>query len=472
MAPQPTIPHEIIAQLEGGACLLIRGGPGSGKTLLTLSLLLHMKNVGRRVTYISSRLPVATILNTMPLSTSLGEEALVDASVHRETGQPSGVARMPLSDLSDLAMIYLKTTGEDSVVALDSWDALLQREKRKELEVYTAAIDLINRTNGALIFTMEDVESPNPLQHLADVEVILTSQTCEGNTIRRMHVKKLRGAPIETPVYLFSLNGGVFKAFDPKVWSLKDYPINAKNPPQPIPEKEGFFSTGMTALDKTLGGGYKRGSYVGIEVDLEVPNEVSDLTFLPAAADFISKGRPVEALPPGARDRESIWDTAKAIFAPSTWETVRKEFLKGAVKVFSYGSRSEEDLSRGIGTSIQKDIEIWNETRDELRRKFNQPVLQIVGYDTLWRMYGRNQIEPVVGSALAQTRRNGDLVISIVTSDIDVKNSILGISDYYFRLTLCDGLPVFWGIKPRTPLFTLCLFNDKGTPKTNLVRVS
>jgi hypothetical protein len=66
----------------------------------------------------------------------------------------------------------------------------------------------------------------------------------------------------------------------------------------------------------------------------------------------------------------------------------------------------------------------------------------------------------------------GDLVICLVTSDLDIKGSLLGVSDYYFRLHLHRGLPVFWGVKPKTPLFTIGLSNDKGCPKTNIMNIS
>lgn len=63
-------------------------------------------------------------------------------------------------------------------------------------------------------------------------------------------------------------------------------------------------------------------------------------------------------------------------------------------------------------------------------------------------------------------------MMSIVTNDLEIKRHILGVSDYYFRLKLIKGIPVFWGVKPKTPPYALSLINDEGCPVTNLNRVA
>ncbi len=155
-------PEEMLDQCAKGGSLLIRGGPGSGKTILTLSLLLELKRRGLKVCYISARLPTSSLFRSSPLVEALGRDSLIDASMQSGNPIDPDVARMPLADLSDLAMVLLKTAQERGVVALDPWDMLLQRDKRSDQEIHTAATDLINRTPGGLILTSESSGDSNP----------------------------------------------------------------------------------------------------------------------------------------------------------------------------------------------------------------------------------------------------------------------------------------------------------------------
>lgn len=360
--------------------MLIGGGPGSGKTILTLSLLHKLKSLGLEVTFISTRLPIDTLFKTTPLCQDLGIESLVDSSLQRGHKDGPKVARVPITDLSDLAMLLLHKCSEKSVVALDSWNALLQREKRSEEEVYRAAMDLINRTPGGLIFTTEDSTTLNPLQHVVDSHVRLEVGMVDGSRIRFLHVDKLRGQQIDTPSYVFTLADGCFNALDPRDWCLRERPIRAPKLPEPLRENGIYFSTGLKRLDKILGGGYKHGSHIGIEVDLEAPAEVFDLTFLPTAADFLMKQRPVIILPPGARDANSLWDTIRNIIDDKVWSHLKTELIDKYVRVLSFGSRTKDNSTVSVGSDIMNDLNIWRKTKKELKYRFGQPILGIIGY--------------------------------------------------------------------------------------------
>ncbi len=472
MSFSPVLPQEIVGQCQRGGSLLIEGGPGSGKTILSLSLLHRLNDLGLKITFISARLPIGTLGRTTPLAEDLSPECLIDASMQRNFEDMPEVPRAPLTDLSDLAMIYLKTAEENGVVALDSWDALLQRDKRPDQEIYTAAVDLIHRTPGSLVFVAESSPNSNPLHHVVDSHVKLDAEVYEGNTLRLLQVEKLRGQEIQTPSYVFTLSDGVFTAYDPRIWNPQERPVRASDLPEPIPERDGYFSTGMTALDRILGGGYKRGSYVGIEIDLEAPSEACDLTYLPTAADFLAKKRPVIVLPPGARDAVSLWETARNILDEGAWSHLKTDLIDEYGRVVSFGSRDEDGPTVEVGSDVQSGLAVWRKEKEELGQKFAQPVLSIVGFDTLTRVYGTEQVIPIIGSTMPETRSRGNLHISIVTSDLDLRKPILGISDYYFRLRMFRGLPVFWGVRPRTTLYTISLANDDGVPKTNLVKIS
>lgn len=468
----PNIPIEITDQCQKGGSILIGGGPGSGKTILTLSLLYYLKKMNHNVTFISTRLPISTLLKTTALSRELGAESLVDSSMQKSYSDEPGIRRLPMADIHDLSILLLKEADDRSVIALDSWEALIQRERRPREEVYTSAMDVINRTPGVLILTTEDAQNLNPLEHIVDTHIRLELEKFGESRIRLLQMEKLRGRTIDIPTYVFSLHGGVFKAYDPRSWSFRERPIKATRMPVPGQENGASYSTGFPRLDKILGGGYKHGSCIGVEIDLEAPPELFDLTFLPTVLDFLVKQRPVLILPPGARDTQSLWDTLRAIASEQLWDQLKTKLIDSYVKVISYGVASKEDGMVNVGTDIEDDMMAWRKTRREMKYRFAQPLLCVMGYDTLVRIYGSHAVEPFMGRVVSETHQLGDLIVSIITSDLTTKRYMLGVSDYYFRLKLVKGIPVFWGVKPRTGPHVMSLINESGHPRLNLHKMS
>jgi len=469
----PVIPEEITDQCRRGGSLLIGGGPGSGKTILSFSLLHTLKSLGHRVIFVSTRLPTSTLLETTPLCRSLGLEHLVDASMQRAYSQEPAIASMPLAGIADLSMFLQERADRDTVVALDSWDALLQREKGSRGEVYATASEMLNRTPGSLILTTEQPSDFNPLQHVVDAYLTLGVEEIEGNRLRFLKVEKMRGRIVSTSSYLFTLADGVFKAFNPQDWWLHVRPLKASRLPEPIPDKAECFSTGVPKLDKILGGGYRQGSTVGIEVSLDAPHELFDLTFLLTAFDFLLKQRPMLILPPEARDEESLWDTVRHIVDEKLWNSLKADMIDNYAKVVSLGPPGAKECSaEGLGKDIETDLAIWRKARKEMKYRFAQPMLYVIGYDTLVRRYGNGPVEPLIGRHLLETRTLRDLLISIVTDDLDAKRCLLGISDYYLQLKMVKGIPLIRAIKPRTASYIVSLTNHSGFPNLDLDVIS
>ncbi len=473
MEAVPVIPEEIIDQCRRGGSLLIGGGPGSGKTILAFSLLHALKALGHRVVFVSTRLPTGTLLETTPLCRSLGLGNLVDASMQRPYYQDSAVTSIPMSGVSDLSIFLQKNADRDTVVALDSWDALLQREKNPHSEVYALASEMLNRTPGSLIMTSEQPGEFNPLQHVVDAYLTLGIEEVEGDRLRFLKVEKMRGRVVSTSSYLFTLTEGVFRAYDPQNWWLHARPLKASRLPDPLPERASFFSTGIPKLDKILGGGFGQGSTVGIEVSLDAPHELFDLTYLPTAFDFLVKRRPMLILPPEARDEESIWETVRNLLGEKLWESTKANIIDNYVKVLSLRPPMPKDVQGdGLGQGIESDLAIWRKARKEMKYKFAQPMLYVIGYDTLIRRYGSESVEPIMSKNILETRMLGDLMISVVTDDLDSKRCLMAISDYYLQLRLVKGIPLLRGIKPRTTSYIASLTNRSGFPSMELDSIS
>jgi hypothetical protein len=68
----------------------------------------------------------------------------------------------------------------------------------------------------------------------------------------------------------------------------------------PIPDPEGYFSTGIPDLDRLLGGGFKRGSLALLEMDETVGQEDLDLLLFPTILNLLHQSRGVIAVLPSA----------------------------------------------------------------------------------------------------------------------------------------------------------------------------
>jgi hypothetical protein len=155
------------------------------------------------------------------------------------------------------------------------------------------------------------------------------------------------------------------------------------------------------------------------------------------------------------------------------WESIKTNMIDNYAKVLSLGPPAPKDNpGEGFGKDIENDLAIWRKTRKEMKYRFAQPMLYVIGYDTLVRRYGSAPVEPLIGRHLLETRMLGDLMISIVTDDLDAKRCLMGISDYYLQLRLVKGIPLLRGIKPRTASYVASLTNHSGFPNLDLDIIS
>jgi KaiC/GvpD/RAD55 family RecA-like ATPase len=205
---------------EKGKTLLIKGTPGSGKTIFALSLLNALK--GNSV-YVSTRVDPDTLYGHHPwLKDKLSADNILDATQpeREQVAASKEISIKPLkyTNVPDfLKGVYTRTERmENPIVIIDSWDAVASYmgfyKQSDLLELEHKVCDFSRRT-GSKVILIAEYAGQSPLDYLVDGVIILESSMYEERRVRRLIMQKLRGCTIKNPVALFSLNNGSFQSF-------------------------------------------------------------------------------------------------------------------------------------------------------------------------------------------------------------------------------------------------------------------
>ena len=245
---------------EYGKTLLIKGTPGSGKTVFALTLLSTLKGNGA---YLSTRVDAASLYLHHPwIKDEISAANIIDAtqSERDRVEKSTEVTFKPLRYTTVpefLKAVYSRTERmENPIVIIDSWDAIASYtgfyEQREREKLEHNLCDFSRKTKTKIMLLVE-YTGQTELDYLVDGVILVENDLYEGRRIRRMVLQKLRGCQVTNPVRLFSLNQGIFKAFTEFKGLNQDY--NALPAPDPLPDPgPAGISTGIKALDRVIGG--------------------------------------------------------------------------------------------------------------------------------------------------------------------------------------------------------------------------
>lgn len=286
-----SIPSGIIDFLddEHGKTLLIKGEPGTGKSILALTILKEACAKGSGV-YLSTRVDPETLYLLFPwVHEAIPAENIVDAtmSIH-PLKKEMGFKPLKYTEVPDfLKEVYTRTESLDKpIVVIDSWDAVVSHtghyraEDRERLEHNMC--DFSRKTKTKIIFVVEYTEQ-RPLDYLADGVVVVQKKMIDERRVRELIIAKLRGVSIKKSAYLYTLDSGRFKYFE-------DFfaPKNVLSIPEIIPDLNEGISTGIKDLDR-ISGGYKRSGLNLLVFSREVLSGYHFLIY-PGLINFLNQG--------------------------------------------------------------------------------------------------------------------------------------------------------------------------------------
>jgi KaiC/GvpD/RAD55 family RecA-like ATPase len=209
--------------------LLIKGKPGTGKTILALTLMDNL-NHDSNYFYISTKLSIKQLFNFYPWinkfalkNTSNYEYKFEDARLD----EPESLFERITNQLMD---------AKSPTIIIDTWDAVasfMDRESRLNNE---RILQIWRERAGAKLIFISETSDTHLLDSIVDGVVALNYEYEQTQYYRKLFCSKLRGIPINCSQYYYTLFNGFFFVFDSfsnlnifkQIKSKNDYPYQKR----------------------------------------------------------------------------------------------------------------------------------------------------------------------------------------------------------------------------------------------------
>ncbi len=255
------IPPEVEKALSAGLgfSLLIKGEPGTGKTMLALEIL--DKFGGDSAVYLSSRVSLPALYNQFPWLEGRTGFQVIDATNLYFASK----AFLKPRSFSELLYTKLAAAEKPATLVIDSWEAIIsggKGEKKEELEAAMTDMvrDYASKYRMNLILITETTDT-TPLDYIVDGILEESRITIDYRRGREILLKKLRGTRIDQHKYGYTLDGGRFRYFPP----FERRQIEKPRRIEVVPNTATNVSSGCVEFDRILGDGLSRGSTTIIE---------------------------------------------------------------------------------------------------------------------------------------------------------------------------------------------------------------
>jgi len=430
---------------ERGFSLLIKGLPGTGKTILALSMITEFG--GSDVLYVSTRLSPNSLYKQFPWL----KECILPLNVIDATKlYIAGDVHFGLQTFPEVLYSRLSKIEKPATVVVDSWDAMSSQvdDNKRVVSLQAAIAELVRESRINLILVTESMEV-TPLDYLVDGIVVLRNYEINYRRAREIEIKKLRGIEIGQHKYIFTLKGGRFQSFKP----FERRRIEKQRRAELALNTETHLSTGISDLDNIIGGGFERGSFNIIESG----DDLSTLGYKSIIAHMIinsiQQGNNCVCIPCCGWDERRL---RRGILPFVSEEDYNKFFT-----IFEVGSEKKEDESENVrilkGELMKADFSKFREFIFSLE----PPVMVIVGVDMLeypYQLKERGKLGEMVGllsHLMTDMRDVGNVGTFGMTSGLELSSELIHMSSTHLRLTELHKSVILHCNRPETKLHCL-----------------
>jgi len=443
------IARELRDALSPGAgySLLIKGEPGTGKTMLAFEILEEFG--GKNAIYLSSRVALHALYIQFPwLEERKDSITLIDATRLFISSRAFPRAR----SFSEILHAKMEEVEKPATLVIDSWEALTAEEKEQKIEVLEAAItDMVKHYATEykmnLILISERTET-SPLDYIVDGIIELSRISVDYRRAREMLLKKLRGVRIDQHKYGFTLDGGRFRTFAPferrKIEKPRRIPV--------VPNTETHLSTGCVEIDKILGGGLSMGSTALVEYG----DDLSSLGYQSIVAhmivNMVQQGVHCVKIPSSGWDERRL---RRGILPFVKEEDYLKYFT--VFEIRKEIKETRENVKVLKGESLDEDFPIFT----NYIAKLEPPVLVLIGTDWLeyqYRLKSLGNLEAALetfGYWIMELRAAGNVGVFGMPTRGVLGEGLGHMAKNRFKLTVLNRSVVLFCQRPDTKLHCL-----------------
>jgi len=271
------IPDDLLQFLNNETySLLIKGAPGSGKTALCLTILKAL-NIKNNFFYISTRVSPNKLFYYFKWINKYLK--IKYSNNHNKTSKNINSLEPFFEDarLDEPESLFERITNQlmdvrSPLIIVDSWDGVasfMDRESRLNNERVLQT--WLERAGGRLILVNEGNELTT-LDYLVDGIVTLKFNQFSHIHFREMNLTKLGGIDIRKNNFLYTLNNGIFKTYEPSSHydHILDHILGSTTNKSDIQKKIVKIDSGHFSLNKDLDGGFTKKSIILLEHDPDI----------------------------------------------------------------------------------------------------------------------------------------------------------------------------------------------------------
>jgi KaiC/GvpD/RAD55 family RecA-like ATPase len=513
-------PREISQFFAGdvGQTLLVKGAPGTGKTLFTIRGLDAMSGDGD-VLYVSTRVDQETVHGMyFDDHSSLDTTAILDLS--QDPFELPLDVDVPFERLNlDSLLSWIRKISDATTqltIAFDSWELTFEylRTRHDDLPSIEAVtnqlVALAREENIRLMLVSETMESSS-LEYVVDGVITLSAEEDDrGRTRRYLRLGKLRGVRIGNRLQPVTLAGGQFQAITPV-----DLPTIRTGPGNGVWESlansKAKFSTGVRDLDRLLSGGYNRGSVVHLGLGPSLSRDAWCVLTLPAVRNFLSKRMGVAVVPPQEASPGLLRNDLTTVFSQQTFDdycyisetyagppggtgrydhpgtdasaeeaTTAHEPSDTATPAETTDERGEESTSVAAGAgrdpvddggeSLTKASQLaygpYISDIEQVRNHTKTPLLHVISMDT-----GRSAFEARLGDFVKYVALHNDLALLLTKPGAELRTRASQVADMHFRLERFADASILYGEHPLTPLLGIGITRSEPVPEVTLTEM-
>lgn len=480
---EENIPPEIerFFKMFPGQTLLIKGKPGTGKTILSFEILKDICEEQNGL-YLSTRVSPDKLHQLFPwIKNIVPAKNVVNATpgkILKALGTSSSLRSCPFdfgTALNFFKMLYEDAEDMDNpMVVIDSWDALLGYLKLEDegASLAQSLCDFCREVGTHLIFVAE-TDNETPLDYIVD-GVISTEMTnipkepwnrgiydseLVTRTARQIELNKLRGVSIKQKNYIFTLEDGRFKYFPPMLRRPILHEIDA------APDIDGDHrSTGIKELDKITGGlekGYLTLFEVGHGVGLRYVPFIEQIAMNLATKNVgVVRVRSVGAAL--TKGFESV-PMMKGLynFVPQTWLMWRLSQLFPTTKEYiDFLEATKKTSSEIMELSLMEARKVYTDFLEKVKKKHSE-IAEFIGLDTFEVLYGVDNTLKLIDEAIARAAENKEILVGVVKRGMRSIEMITRLVNAHFVFKDLMGALFIYGVQPRTELYNVA-FSEKG----------
>ncbi|MEM2017596.1 MAG: ATPase domain-containing protein [Nitrososphaerota archaeon] len=441
---------KIITGFPRGGLITVSGNPGTGKTALAGAFIYNGILKYNEPGVYASLLEDEERFYDFMLGFGLDFRSLRDRGLFKYLAIPTLFEPGVSISVADIVDAVESMSAKRLVI--DSFTAMSQMFKSPfEARVFLhSLLSKIARQMGCTTILIKEIPNEQVYEYgfeefISDGVIFLKREIIEDRLWREVNILKMRGSEIREPLACISLYKG-FEAYPPLNITKEFYEGRKYVTPPDLP---GRFSTGISDLDKEIGG-FTGGTTILLEIDPHVSLQEYALVYSPMLVSNIIRGnRPVIMILSGGTDWRDVINFAKIFKIP-------EELINDNLTILIDIERKEELPQNVEKMSMFDPEEVFERIFGVVERSLSAgkgPPIISLGIDRLASRL-REAIVELIYRISNLVRNIGGLTILLAKPLYPwIIERLAPLSDSHIKITKKHGRVILYGVKPRTRFF-------------------